>query len=295
MRMVGMGEGGSGERQALDPIAYLSRSENRLQVLEALTAEMPKPGQEQRGYDPRALRELTGASESTLSRILNEFQDREWVERGAQGHYTVTRKGQHIAAEFKPLVDSVETIQELGDAVGILPATDLFIGPTSEVSISRRHFRDATVREPTGWDPSDINRYFTELLEDVSIHRSVNVGGPSPEVTNAILEGLRSGRLTVDAVNRGSVVDRVIDHPEIEGLAEALEYENFRWYRCTEYIPCTLWVNDETVSIENGQVDEVQTGTVIESQNATVRHWAMELIDRYIETSEEVTVEDLPE
>lgn len=58
----------------LEPVAYLSRSKNRLQILEALTETIPKPGLETPGYEPRELREVTGVSEATVSRILNEFK-----------------------------------------------------------------------------------------------------------------------------------------------------------------------------------------------------------------------------
>ena len=54
----------------LETVAYLSRTENRIEVLEAL-AEQPRSS--------RALRQVTGVSKATVNRILNEFEERTWA------------------------------------------------------------------------------------------------------------------------------------------------------------------------------------------------------------------------
>ena len=92
-------------QEVLEPLDYLTRSEHRVQVLEALTDTIPKPGLDTPGYEPRELRDMTGASEATVSRILNEFDERGWAERNAIGEYTATPVGQSIAIVFAPLID----------------------------------------------------------------------------------------------------------------------------------------------------------------------------------------------
>lgn len=69
--------------QPLDAVEYLSRSENRVQVLEALTAN---------ALTRCDLQEEIGVSQATLSRILQDFTDRGWVRKqGAVYEATVFR------------------------------------------------------------------------------------------------------------------------------------------------------------------------------------------------------------
>jgi hypothetical protein len=62
--------------EALEDIAYLCRSANRVTILDALT-EGP--------YSRRELANQTDASRTTLDRIVNELEERRWVERTTEG------------------------------------------------------------------------------------------------------------------------------------------------------------------------------------------------------------------
>lgn len=104
----------------LEPIAYLARSEHRIRVFQTLTETITKPGLDNPGYDPRDLREETGASEATISRMLNEFQDRGWIERNTNGEYVSTPLGHSIAVAFNPLVESMAAIQHFGEGPGTM-------------------------------------------------------------------------------------------------------------------------------------------------------------------------------
>ncbi|WP_227377751.1 Trp family transcriptional regulator [Haladaptatus sp. PSR5] len=56
--------------QSLYGIEYLSRSENRVQVLKLLTRD---------AFTRRELQDELGASQATLSRILQDFESRQWI------------------------------------------------------------------------------------------------------------------------------------------------------------------------------------------------------------------------
>lgn len=78
-----------------------------------------------------------------------------------------------------------------------------------------------------------------------------------------------------------NTVYRLINHPEFGEVGAARKFDTFPWYRSSEHIRCNRWDGDDTVSIENGRVDSIQAGTLIESQNATVLQWTMEVIEQY--------------
>lgn len=275
-------------QEAVEPLDYLTRSKHRVQVLEALTETIPKPGLETPGYEPRELRELTGASEATVSRILNEFDERGWAERDATGGYTATPAGQSIAIVFAPLLDSMEVIQHLGDAVAVLPFNELTIG--------MEHFRDATVREPTGPQPRDFGAFLIELLSDSSTLYSLTYvpapAGLAEEVTERIAIGSLDSITIYPEHIIGFFVEASWNTPREQILAQL--DAGAEWYIYDGHIACNVFIFDETVVFENSQVDDVRAGTAIVTTDDVVREWALEVFERYREGSTEFAVEDLP-
>ena len=277
-------------RKIVEPIAYLSRSENRLEILEALTETIPKPGLDPPGYNPRELRTLTGASEATVSRVLTEFQERGWAERNAQGEYTATPLGQSMAIEFTPLLDSMAAIQNLGDAVALLPL--------NELSIRMHHFRDATVVRPEGPSTLEMSRYLLELTDESSTMYSLGYIAVTQDAMDLTTEQTVSGELDPVYVQARSVREYRQTSPDQSEYREQIRSQmeaGAELYTYDGHVPCNLWVFDETVVIENSQVEGSQNGTMIESQNETVREWALEMFGRYREASVENTIEDFAE
>lgn len=263
----------------LEDVAYLTRSENRLAVLEALRREV-LPSSE--------LRERTGASRPTLNRILRDFEERGWAERTREGGYEATVQGDQIAIEVTRLVDAMETIKTLADIGAVLP--------TEELWISIRHFRDATVRQPEGFDPAALGRYIAGLLEEATSFYWLTYVGPPASLDDAVKEGVMSGRLTAEGVITESLVEYYGEDPQTERFGEWYQTEELqpnteagiRLYRYDGSLPCNLFVVDDVVLIENSQVSTVDPGTIIESRNHAVRTWARDLIDGYIEDAEQV-------
>lgn len=153
--------------EALEHIAFLSRSDNRVDVLEALTETMTAPGQDTPGYEPRELQDITGASEATLSRILTGFEDRGWARRNTEGEYIATPLGQHVAVQFEPLVSSLESMANVGAAMALIPPTELSIGTSSEI-YSLSAFEDVTVHRPSVYDPTPLADYTVELIRNTT-------------------------------------------------------------------------------------------------------------------------------
>lgn len=96
-----------------EQVLFLVRAQSRLQVVEALSA-----GESQ---TKRQLREQVEASRTTVSRALQSLSDRGWVEE-TNGEYQLTRAGQHIATAITRLLDTVETVDELGEFLRWFPS-----------------------------------------------------------------------------------------------------------------------------------------------------------------------------
>lgn len=273
--------------KTMEPVAYLSRSENRLEILETLTETIPQPGTDAPGYTPRELRNLTGASEATVSRVLTGFQERGWVERTPRGEYTATPLGQSMAIEFTPLLNSMAAIQNLGDAVALLPL--------NELSIRLQHFGDATVVRPEGPPTLEMSRYLLEITDKSSIMYTLGYVAVTQDAMDLTTEQTISGELDPVYVQARSVRkyrQKSPNQSEYRGQVRSQIEAGAELYTYDGHVPCNLWIFDETVVIENSQVDGIQNGTMIESQNEIVREWALDIFDQYRDESEKNTVED---
>lgn len=100
-------------------MAYLSRSTNRVQILEVIATE---------AHTPRNIAEVTDVPRSTLRRILTEMVERGWAKRTTDGEYVATRTGGYVAVETERYIGAIHAIRTLGEAVSWLPEEELTIG-----------------------------------------------------------------------------------------------------------------------------------------------------------------------
>lgn len=256
---------------ALEDVAYLSRSPNRVRILEALATE---------AYPRRELGEATDTSRTTLGRILSEFEERGWAERTADGTYAATARGDHVAAAFRPLIASMDAIRTLGDAVGCLP--------TDELSTGLHHFADATVRSPNPNVPLGPVRRLANLLADATTFRTLTFISPPTAIGDAMHDGVLSDRLNAEHVLAGGLVEHLREQPEGPPEWQSYLEAGARVYRYRGHVPCNLFVIDEHVLLMR---DRPQAGHLVESENETVRAWADDLIDDYREEAERMDSE----
>ncbi len=263
----------TGHVSAFEEIAYLARSEHRSAVLDRLG-----DGQ----FEPNELVELTGASRPTVGRILGELEDRGWAERSGGG-YVATPAGKAITSEFKPFREAVEAILRLGDAVDWLPR--------KEFPIELRHFKTATVQALGEDDPVKALEFVTELLRDASTWRVLtNLMAPSKK-REAMLQGVRAGRLESVNVLTGEVLDRLLADPEREAWLRNYVDAGATVGRYDGAIPCNLFVIDSLVLIGVSQPDSEDPYTAIVSDNEVVRSWAVDVIDNLLANSNRITME----
>lgn len=261
---------------ALEDVAYLSRSEHRVQIL-GMLARGP--------HTRRELTETTGVSRATLGRIVNELEDREWAERTTDGDYVATPTGKHITAQFTPLVESIEAIRRLGEAVEWLPS--------DELSIGLHHFSDAIVKRPEQDDPMEGIDYFTDRIRQASEIRVLTHLAPPGPFAKSMRNGFTSGQLAGTFVLTRGLVEYLSDRSDRRERWQDFLESGVEAYRYDGEIPCNLLVIDETVFIKSSQPETVQLSYAVPivSDNETVRSWAHELIDTYQGEAVPVTVE----
>ena len=256
--------------EALEDVAYLSRSPYRAVILDTLS----------RG--PRTRRDLAEdveASRTTLDRIVNELEDRGWVERTTDGDYVATAAGRHLVREFRPCVEAVEAVRRLGPAIDWLPVEELGIG--------LRHFRDATVWRPEGDDPVETLDFMNELVREAAEFQVLTHLKPPASLLRTIHEEVTSGRLTLRGVGPGT------QGAEREALWQGIVAAGGEVYRYDGAIPCNVWVIDEVVLIKQsgpGAIDEAY-GVPIVSENDAVRAWAEDLIEEHIAEADRIPEE----
>lgn len=257
---------------ALADVAYLSRSRNRITILEALRSGPHTSGR---------LEEITQASRSTLERILTELEERDWAERSPDG-YVVTPVGERVIDEFRPVVATMETIRSLGEAVAWLP---------DELSIGLHHFGEATVRRTTPNSPMAEAVYLVELMRDASAFYTLTYVAPPLSLLQRMRDGAVEERLTAANVLTDDLVSYLRGKPEQTPYWREYVEAGARVYRYEGHIPCNVFVVDETVLIANNEPEAGHPCEFIETTNETVRSWGRELIDTYRRESDRLAPE----
>jgi predicted transcriptional regulator len=259
---------------ALEDVAYLARSVNRVRLLDILASG---------SYTRRDLADRTEIARTTVGRIVNELEERGWAKRTTDGEYAATPTGEQITTEFVPFVESIAVIREFGKTVAWFQDVDQPIG--------LHHLRDATVWRPDATDPmAPTVAYMDDLRTAREFHCLVGVA-PPVSFEKAMLAGV---------VDRGMRVEHVISEDEYSYLRDDPERVP-RWreyiraganvYRYDGTVPCNFVILDETVYIAKSQSDYGKPYTVIESDDDVVRSWAHEVIDQYRVESEQLDAE----
>ena len=263
---------------ALEAIAYLARSDNRVRILDTLTTGP---------HTRRQLEAATGTARTTCGRTLTELEKRGWVDRTSTGEFVATPTGDHIAEAFRRSVGAMATIQELGEIVAWLPV--------DELSIGLHHFREATVRRPAPTEPAEAGWFLAEALRKASTLAALTFVAPPRAVGDAIREDILDGSLTADLVMAGGTIDYLRDNPtQPIPWRECLE-AGISAYRYDGSIPCNVFIVDETVLVLKSHSEIGEVGTAIESRSPTVHAWAQELIESYRDEADRVPADAFAE
>lgn len=258
---------------ALDDIAFLANSENRVAVFE-LIVEAPRTRRE--------IDDHVDASRVTIARILDELDARGWITQTGQ-ECEVTPPGIWVYDEFTDLVDEIAAERKLRAAIPWLP-TDI-------LAFDIRRLRDAEIILPDGTDPTAMTRRIVEF------HRSGDrIRGVARAAGPAAIEN--QWELTVHGDTRLALVmtpealDVIRNHPpSVRRFREMLDEENARYYVYGD-VPISVGIVDDAVGINLTDDDGVLKGGLV-TEDETVHAWAVDLFERCRENARPVDSDQL--
>lgn len=247
----------------LEGIAFLARSQNRVRVLQTM-AEGTQGRQE--------LREELEISRTTFSRVLNEFENRGLIRRTEHG-YTTTPAADAILAKFVPLLETMEGIQNLGEAIEWLPA------PAYSVDV--RHFRDADITTSSVENPAEPFDRGLEVIRAGDTYRGLT-STAIPRYVNELVERHRRGHLDFDGVIQARFLETLRDEPTRAARWHDIAEEERTWIYDGR-IPINMHIVDDRVMIWLGERhdDGLDVKGILESENPSVLSWAESLYEEY--------------
>ncbi|WP_293033316.1 winged helix-turn-helix domain-containing protein [Natronococcus sp.] len=240
---------------AIADVASLVRSEHRAPALIAMAAR------------PRTradLRELTGASPSTIRRTLRTFEQRSWVRR--DGHrYGATALGAAVASGMETLLALIETERTLRGVWTELPEAVL------ELALERPGTTTVTVAEhDTPYRP--VNR-FRSLLRKTDRFRFVgfDVGLYDPctdEFGRRVLEGMEA-----ELIDSPDVAEYMLStYPE--RCDRLLESGNLTALVHDELPPYGVSRLDDRVAVSGYDPDSGGVTVLVDTDAPEAREWA---------------------
>lgn len=248
--------------QSIDDIAYLVRSEHRVQLLVALAT----------GTRSRSeLSDLSGVSSSTMRRTLGAFETRNWVRR-TDHRYEATKLGAFIASTMTAVIERFETEQKLRDVWGDLPdrVSEFALEPSA----------DTTITVADADDPyAPVNR-FESLVTEASRFRSVGYQLALFEpCLDVVFRCIKDG-VCVTVVERPSCTDYVVsDHPELCGAA--MEQENLTVLEHEDLPPYGVGLFDDRAVISCYDQTCGAVTALIESDVPAAREWSESIYKSY--------------
>ncbi len=258
----------SNTESVLDAIQFFADSANSVRVFEALTAGPTRS---------RALAEETGASRSTVARILDAGESRGWItSEGSQ--YELTEVGEIMIAEFRAYLLTVEGVQHLGDAIEWLPA------PVH--SLDYRHFRTAEIITPKTPTPSRPYDHVAEKIRNTDEVRSL-VEVTLPRYVTLISEQVDERQLDAELVIEANWLEALPAESEQLPLLRARAARDSIWSYDGD-IPLNMHLFDDSVAIWLGEErdDERVVRGLLVTEAPAVVSWAEGLYEDYREEGE---------
>jgi predicted transcriptional regulator len=177
---------------SLEDVEFLARSPHRVRALRALRAG---------SADRDDLRAATDASKATVSRLLNEFEDRNWVVR--DGHaYELTDSGEFVAERFLQLVEEMDVEHALRDVWQWFPSE--LLGCTMSL------FAGAVITFPESLSPYETLPRNAELVKTARSARFFSKRSPKPTTIELFLRNAAAG-MEVEMIFPSAVIDYMVD------------------------------------------------------------------------------------
>lgn len=263
----------------LDDVAFVARSNNRVDVLEALA---------ERDLTRRALHDVTGISQPTLGRILDGFEERGWATNGRNGNgcqYRLTPLGSLLAEEFGSLLAVAGTIQTLQKLAPRLPL--------DEMDFDLRALSDATITTPKPTDATAHFRREAEVLDNTARLQFL-CNQAQPETVARYRDWVVEEDGHMEAVITGDAIDAALAHSVMgPQLREMLATGRASIHRYDGDVSFMTGMLDDTASIVPLDDSGVPCAFV-ESDNDAVRAWVAATLDSYRDESVPLSADVVP-
>lgn len=247
---------------ALDDIAFLALSENRVEILEALTDGL--------AHSRDGLMERVDVSRPTLARILDELESRTWIAQRGQT-CRITPTGSWVYEEFTDFLETIADERRLREVTRWLPVEELVFDV--------RRLRDAEI---ILLDESDTTALIRRILE---FHRSGDwIRGVAREAAPEFIENQWERTVHGDAR-----VELVLTPKALAVTREAPE--TVTWFRemltdddadaqyfVSEEIPISVGIVDDRVGINLADEEGVLRGGLA-TDDEVVHEWAVDLFE----------------
>lgn len=239
---------------ALDDMEFLARSDHRVEVLDLL-----RNGPHQRDE----LREKTGASSSTLGRVLNELEDRSWIERTGQ-QCEVTQLGAYVVAGTTALLERLGHERRLRDVWQWLP--------NELPGFSVEMLADANVTVVDPGDPYGPTNRCASFYREAKWLRGFDAGLTAPhhfeELYQRIVDGMETEVILPPEVSQN------VGTTYPEKAAQVLHSDAFTLY-IHENVPLyRLTVFDNRVGIGGYDPDSGVLSVYVDTDSPSAREWA---------------------
>lgn len=244
---------------ALDDIAFLANSENRVEVLRGLV-KGPQSHDE--------IRDRIRASRVTTARILRELEEYGWIRRSGQ-ECTISPTGEWVCDEFVGLLDEIKAERRLRESLQWMPP-DL-------LTFDVRRLRDAEVIVLEASDATAIIRRVLDFRRSSDRIRGVT-RIVAPVFIETDWESTVHGDTHLEQVITPDVLDVIRNHStSATQLREMLDEPEVHVSVC-ENIPISVGIYDGTVGIDlTDEKGVVKAGLVTEDH--TVYEWAVDLFE----------------
>lgn len=244
-----------------EDIQFLARANTRIRAIQLL-AEKPR--------DRDELIEKLDISRATLSRLLRQLEDREWVTQdGAQ--YTTTRFGAAMANDITQVLDTATTIHQFQGIAQYLPF--------DELGIEFHQLRGARITEATSSDPAAPARRVGQLLDAANRTRILKQA-IDPNASRPHYEAVIQGKQQTEVILTSEAIDTVTENRETRQWFQEMITNEVPVYRYDGSVPINLKIIDETVVIsvtdDNGLLP-----ALIETNDEEIFSWAVETFESY--------------
>lgn len=247
-----------------EEIEFLVRSDHRVAVLETL-ADRPR--------DRTELRSATGASRSTMGRVLSAFEDRRWVVRNGRT-YELTVLGAFVADRLEELRDAMRLERTLRDVAQWLPyEIDGF---------SVDLFTDAVVSHPGPGYPYRPVERIEHLLDEAETVYGFGMAMLKSSALEAFFERTLDD-LDCEYVYPPAVFEELLAWDE-ETVMEATTRPGYT-VLLHDSLPVREWCGiclfDERVSICCYDPETGLLQAVVDTESPEMRAWAESVYERY--------------